>query len=627
MMSTTAATSIVGAATTTAPASVTTLAPLPQQVLAAEVDDLGVLCSWARSSALCYGTIIPLTVWVVVLTALLIYCFRASNIKSELGRLPDWTCSPLVPVSFRELSKKKQIRIFNKLRKIPVASLFARLRLGEEFLEGCAGEGVASLGDLLTLTPMFLWGLGFGAHERQLVARCIESRAHHMEEARQAARDKQVFVKSSLATILVDASERNSGDTEFYVTRPRADALRRHMDPAVALRMSPSVLHDQVSTTARTADIFQATLGLVSEEVSRLFWELLGVEIRENPERAREEPMIQLMCGRREAVKVSRELYLAFRRKWFVAQQTPIVVGIQVQSAYRYLVERFQPQFFHANQQFWLGFVLRWNQHEEAKTAEKDLSEAKILATGDAVLHRVPSSHVDAGLASNSSFTAPSDITADLQDGDMDEELDEQWVDAFVDEFSGAASATDHMRHETFSVRVQLVKMKGALSLLDNEETFAAGGDLPCNQERSNSMSNEDEDDDDDAKLFRDVYFDTTVRFWNDYVHEFQCGELCVFEDEEEHLGQTGMLSLRRSMMRDKTRVLMRVVNDNIRRRGTQRASTSPAESQEHNDALNAVRQRAVQLRRMRGISVVWKQMREGDAQSTTADQREDQTP
>ena len=600
-------TSLVAA--TGSPVAVTsnmTIAPAPGPTVFAAISvvtdaSLGPLCSWARSSSLCYGTIIPLTLWVVVLTTLLIYCFRNSNVKAEYGRLPDWTCSPLVPVSFRELTKKKQNRIFNKLRKIPVASLFARLRLGEEFLEGCAAEGVASLGDLLTLTPMFLRGLGFGTHERQMIARCIESRAQSIEEAYHATLSNQVVVNSSVRTIVDEASESNRGEIEFYVTRPKKDAMERHMDPVVAQRMSPSVVDSGL--------VFHSSVnvGLISEEVSRLFWDLFASQMADNPAEAAAQPMIQLVCGRREQVKVSRDFYSKFRRKWFIAQQTPVVVGIQVQSTFRHLVERFQPVLFVANQQFWLGFVLRWNQHEELKRQEREMNEAKVAATGDALLERVR----EGDGVTNTSFAEVEEVAED------DDELDEdEWVDAFVDDL-GATPAADRMRQEIFSVRVQLVKTNEPLTMLDS----LLPEDLPCNA----SIHDDDGMGDDESSLFREVFYDTTTRLWNDYVHEFQCGELCVFEDEEAQQVSTGMLAAHRSAMRDRTRVLLRVVNDHVKRTRSLAPVDSPPTENGESSGMAAVRQRAIALRRARGISVVWKQMLE--TSSTTGDVQDDQTP
>jgi hypothetical protein len=306
------------------------------------------------------------------------------------------------------------------------------------------------------------------------------------------------------------------------------------------------------------------------------------------------------------------------------------------------LVERFRPQYFRANQQFWLGFVLRWNQHEAEIAQDR---ETKVLATGDAVLHRAGTVDPGAGI-SNTSFGITSDTSEHAAgDASNDDDNDEEWIDAFVAEFAdapdGAAQAIQRMKHETFSVRVQLVKMGSALSqLLQDANNDAAhrtsGPDLPCNglpptalEKEIDSDEDIEDDDDDDARLFREVYFDTSVAFWNKYVHEFQAGELGVADDGEggddgemaattrqrpQHSADTG---------RGNCRVLLRVVNDNVRRRSTGRDSrhgnssnwgqhspASPsAESAEDNEVLAATRQRQKELRRLRGVSVVWKHM------------------
>lgn len=352
---------------------------------------LGPVCRWTSEAWLCYATVFPILLWVVIaVTVVVVLCLRTA-VGKEYQRLGDWSESSLVPESIKNLSRKRRDRIVTSLRAISLQKLFRRINLEEAFGESCAAVGVATLGDLLLLRPVFLRDLGFGATEKQQVMRSIEKRAQYVDELHRI-RDTTVELPSGVPTEVEEAHAGNRGDVIFYVLKPSAFYIRQHASKEslysasrfsggisggqVGYHFSPPAHVEDSSHSLSLAALMQSEVH--SETVSMLFWDYFRSQFAAEPkETASRPPLISIAAGFRRSARVSKDFYLTVRRRWDEAQRRLMMIDVSLVSTYKRISVRHAPVTMLVNEQFWLGFVLRWNLQQKRLAQLRSLERAK----------------------------------------------------------------------------------------------------------------------------------------------------------------------------------------------------------------------------------------------------------
>lgn len=299
----------------------------------------------------------------VAVVAVVSLCLR-TGVGSEYQRLQEWSESSLVPPSLRSLSRKRRERIFVKLRMISLQKMFKKLNLDPAFAESCAAVGIATLGDLLLLRPVFLRDLGFGVTEKQHIMRTIERRAQIVEDLIRAG-DETIELESGVATEIEEACLCNEGQVDHYLVKPVAELLRLHAN--------------KVSEASRIAALLRPVGAgeVLSEQVSRIFWDFFRSEFAQHPQEGIEPPLISIAADNRRSARLSKAFYLRVRRRWEEAQKRLVVLRVQFVSTFNRVSFKHAPVPILVNEQFWLGFVLRWNLQQERQVKERALERAK----------------------------------------------------------------------------------------------------------------------------------------------------------------------------------------------------------------------------------------------------------
>jgi hypothetical protein len=362
---------------------------------------MGPLCKWTTEDWLCYLTVVPILLWVLIaVLVVLVLCLRTA-VGKEYQRLSDWTESSLVPESIKNLSSKRRDRIVTSLRAIPLQKLFRKINLEEAFSESCAAVGVATLGDLMLLRPVFLRDLGFGATEKQQIMRSIEKRAQYVDELHRI-RDTTIELPSGVPTEVEEAHAGNRGTIQFYILKPCATYIQQHASKeslySVSTRWLPpsseaaapnhhansgggdvygvSIAAANAAKVNSLASLMQSEVH--SETVSMLFWDYFRSQFAsETHDAAAAPPLISIAAGMRRSARVSKHFYLAVRKRWDEAQRRLLLIHVSLVTTFKRISVRHAPVTMLVNEQFWLGFVLRWNLQQKRLAQLRALERAK----------------------------------------------------------------------------------------------------------------------------------------------------------------------------------------------------------------------------------------------------------
>ncbi|CUG88044.1 membrane-associated protein, putative [Bodo saltans] len=362
---------------------------------------LGPLCKWTTEDWLCYLTVFPILLWLLIaVLVVLVLCLRTA-VGKEYLRLSDWTESSLIPESIKNLSRKRRDRIVTSLRAIPLQKLFRKINLEEAFSESCAAVGVATLGDLMLLRPVFLRDLGFGATEKQQIMRSIEKRAQYVDELHRI-RDTTIELPSGVPTEVEEAHAGNRGTIQFFILKPSAAYIQQHSSKESLYSASTrsfqafvnlpggggsgsiggadaygsSIAASNAAKANSLASLMQSEVH--SETVSMLFWDYFRSQFAaETQTAAAEPPLISIAAGMRRSARVSKDFYLAVRKRWDEAQRRLLLIHVSLVTTYKRISVRHAPVTMLVNEQFWLGFVLRWNLQQKRLAQLKALERAK----------------------------------------------------------------------------------------------------------------------------------------------------------------------------------------------------------------------------------------------------------